>query len=267
MSHSEDAEIHQQHDYLPISMPLAVAGAWWTIAELMRRHPGELVLGETIPIESGGYHCLTLTRDKAMHNRYEDPHLQLNLAASTSHLTGFAEHDVAIQLNWAEVVLAPNRRRHVVEPIERALRLHDVAETPATVRGTISFRVMAAFMARAAFAGNSANSDLITLEGLRWWFTQGFFEGCFQNAFYAEFAELPGPPREPCDDMERMPEYWDRHWFLVERKGGIDKPVAAIDVRSGIVWHEGLEFDLMQRYRGAHRSIDRLVTEVFPASS
>lgn len=249
-------------DQLPfINFAVALAGAWWTVAELMRRHPGQIRLYETVPIEGGGYWCLTIRRRHHLH--LGKLLLHINMAGSNYHLTTFTSDGLRDQFSLSELVLAPDRRESIVKPIESQVGLPTPSETPPTVETTVTYRVMAAFMARAAFAGNSANGTSRTAADLRWRIAAGFVENGYQYELYEPFHEIPAPPDTPGFDPDVMPHTWPDHWFLLHE----GKPVAAFDVSNGIVWNGGHRHDLMAKYRQLGRSIDRLVTRVLPPTS
>lgn len=261
--------LHGAGEHVEINMAVALAGAWWTVAEVMRRHPDEVQLFETVPIAGGMYLCLALyqSRDEIP---YTGTVVHLNLAGSASHIASHDENP--LHINWAEVVLAPDRRNQVIKPIEQALYLDSPDRTPPTERSTIAYRVFASFMARAAFAGRTASSGATRLEEAHWRFTQGFYEGRFQPKLYEAFRDLPNPPEpqytehgESFYDWDDLPSWYADHWFLVESdQPHVDTPRVAIDARNGKAWSPDAEHDLMTLFERNGRSVDRVTTAAMP---
>ena len=118
-----DATLHEAGERLDVPRRLREALSWEISAELVRRHPEQLMLAELHP-GGGQYDCMTIVslqdQEKAFLNRISKGHINVALRDSLDD-----------RPNWTQVLFADNRRA-VVELIERDLKLVAPRETPLT---------------------------------------------------------------------------------------------------------------------------------------
>ncbi len=226
--------------------PLVLATAWWIAAELVRRHPLELTVIETHP-GGGQSDCLAVYKIVG-----DDAHSLVHM----NHETGACHLHGPRDLGWPEAIMARDRRRDLVELYESAADLLAPSSTPAARPTSIGIRAISAFMERVALAVR-----------VRWIMENGVLDSAgYEGGVRREhFQALPMAQRQ-LEELRGDPgplglfEY--RFWFLLPSQG--EKPVLAIDQHSGLAWDQDREYDLLQTYKDVGRSMDRLVSTVFP---
>lgn len=135
------------------SYSMRQALAWWTAAELTRRHPNNLRIAEWHPMD-GQYDCVSLFRrsDANTWNGWDEL-VHLNIRDPDDHLTGASWFGTSDErFNWLDVLLAPDRRGHVITQLEQLEGLPSPATTPPTTAASIGVRFIAEFLSRSALA-------------------------------------------------------------------------------------------------------------------
>lgn len=225
---------------------LVIATAWWIAAELVKRHPEEITVIESHP-GGGQSDCLSVYHTAG--ERLKSVVL-MNQHCGACHLHGPG------QLNWSQAIMASDRRRDVIEMYESAAGLKSPTSTPEAHRSSVAIRAIAAFMERVALAVHAPwtmENGYLDTAG----YDGGVREEHFQAlpAVNAYLRELPG-------DRGVLGFFEYRFWFL--RASKESKPVLAIDQREGLAWDQHREYDLFELYTDVGRSMDRLVSAVFP---
>ncbi|MBO6936803.1 MAG: hypothetical protein JJ863_17670 [Deltaproteobacteria bacterium] len=225
--------------------------AWWFASELVRRHPHRLRVFETHP---HGYDCLTVCTwepDQAPDGEWR----AIAYLNKTGHIAVSVGGEDAVDLNWPEI-LAAEQPRDYVRLVEKWARLPSPATTPPTVGSSIASRCIAAFLARTLYLSD------------RWLVLGGATHAAGDPSVRDQlFEQVPGAAAERRDrdgaDFWGLPE--SRFWFLVDRTH--DRVAVAVDQTNGRVWLPGARPEsLMELYEAAERSVDRLVSNVFPAA-
>jgi hypothetical protein len=265
-----DEELHARGETTPVEDWLTMqALGWWIAAELVRRHPGDL-----IPYLTGGdfqNDCLAVSRFEpvtpdgpqrliVMMNRQPSGHL--------THVSWFGDPANQERFNWLEVLLTTDRLTYVVEQLEREAGLPSPSQTPATTEASVGVRAISAFLNRTMLQRKS------------WVATCGVWEGGQGDAGFNDdlFDAVPGMnavnPRLTQREFE-IPRESCRFWFLrptirsnapPEFQPEAGPPTIGLDVLSGQCWvgDNPEPVDLMKRYNTLGRSIDALVSAVFP---
>lgn len=235
--------------------------AWRVGAEIARRHPGKIRLLETHPL-GGAYDVL------AVYFRDEDADatpdgewrsvLSMNTyqpGATLTHESWFGQAAESDRFTWLEVLLCPDLRTDIIEPIEQAEGLGSPTATPATTSATIGPRLLATFSERTAFV----RKPWRLVNGVR--DSSGYDEGIRA----ALFDDLPGLAEHRKirrnDDIIGIPEY--RFWFAVE--GDLDEhgPARlAVDTVHGTVFTTSGPADLMALYDQHGHQIDAVANAV-----
>ena len=247
-----DAQLYALGESVQVPYPLARAAAWWVAAELIRRHPKRLTVVETHP-GGGQYDCVSVYRtDTAPSTGLV---VFLNVAGHLTHEHWFGSTDSSGEddrFNWFEVIATPNRRRYVVEQLERVEGLTSPTSTPRTVRGSI---------------GPLLLSHLATTMSIRrdgWDIRNAFHDSAGDWSGVLEWSRsVPGIAFEAMpDDFANEPAY--RYWGVLDPDG---QAAAIVDVRRGLAWRhdgDGIAIDLLGLYSAQQRRLDRVAQVVLP---
>ena len=146
----------------------------------------------------------------------------------------------------------PNRRRYVVEQLERVEGLTSPTSTPRTVRGSI---------------GPLLLSHLATTMSIRrdgWDIRNAFHDSAGDWSGVLEWSRsVPGIAFEAMpDDFANEPAY--RYWGVLDPDG---QAAAIVDVRRGLAWRhdgDGIAIDLLGLYSAQQRRLDRVAQVVLP---
>ena len=250
-----DSHLHRVGEQVNLPYQVKRGLAWWIAAEMIRRHPDELRVIETHP-GGGQYDCLSLYR----RGKGADLVAHMNLVGHITHAAWFDEpgsiRNSEVEdprFNWLDVLAAEDRRKSVVEQLERASGLFVPSETPRTTSRSIGPRVIARFANAAALSTKS------------WEIRNGVFDtsgiGGGVNKWVREIAG-PYYERHASDFLEE-PHY--RYWFVLDHRDGA---VAAIDVDRGLAWRRGESTEgqsLMHLYTGCGSWVDSVTATVLPA--
>lgn len=247
-----DERLHELSSTVIVSSPSTIqALAWWVAAELIRRHPHELMVVEAQPASGLANALILVQRDDPDQNTLARLWFTPEPAYSTPH-----DEQVTGHLSWLEILLAPNRRTDVVERIEIQLGLQAPRQTPPTDVRSIGPRVLAAFLQRT------------TLERPLWAVSNGAYANQDDAGARNDlFASMPAVRDDRSGRYAGVDEYRasQHYWFIgpvVEGKART--PVAAINTAAGLAWHHGQRFDLLDLYERANRHIDAVVNSALP---
>lgn len=231
--------------------PMVLATAWWICAELVRRHPERLRVIETHP-GGGQYDCVSIFDISSPDGRLI-AHLNL-----TGHLTPESWFRLNTRRpSWKAIATSPNRRKRVIEALERSEGLEAPVSTPSATPSSLAIRAIAAFLERCTLATRP-----------RWEMANGYYDsslGCQEREDCFSALPLVAAHRAANHEsfMLGIPEY--RYWFLTEvRDDTAPRPRMAFDQVDGLAWDRERTYDLIGLYRGNGRSLDRLVSDVFP---
>jgi hypothetical protein len=242
--------IHAAGESVELPYEVVRALAWWVVAELIRRHSKDLRVLETHP-GGGQYDCLSLYwRSKGDLRLFA----HLNLLGHIAHAGWFDQEigDEESRFNWLDVLASDDRRRTVVEQIERVERMPSPKSTPPTNARSIGPRILARFATSALFSSH------------RWEIQSGYYDSSGMWSGVNDFvSEVPGV------NLERLPndpfgEPAARYWFILDHK---QRPFTAIDVERGRAWRRdgaGDHIDLMALYKLHHCRVDAVMKEVAP---
>ena len=158
--------------------------------------------------------------------------------------------------SWTSIATSTDRRARVIEALERSEGLRPPTSTPSATPVSLSIRAIAAFMERSSLATQS-----------RWEWANGYYDsslGCEVREDCFQALPLVARHRESNNEpvILNVKEY--RYWFLLNQSIDDSSPVLAIDQASGIAWDLEHSYDLMGMYKQRNRSLDRLVSDVFP---
>jgi hypothetical protein len=236
----------------------------WTIAtELVRRHPGDARVIETHP-GGGQYDCVTVNA-RASGEDAEWPggwrtiaHMNKEQGGHITHQGWFSEDGGSERFNWLEVLLSPDIRTSVVNPLEEAEGWPAPKHTPSTSSQSIGVRLLGAFAQRVALSRKP------------WTLLNGYVDSSGYDGGVREdlFAQVPAADahrsqRRP-DDLFGIPEY--RYWFLIEdgRAGEEGQVRLSVDTMEGVAFAGAQTIDLMAEYKKCGRMIDALASRVCP---
>ena len=253
-----DAILHEAGEKLDVPRRIREALSWEISAELVRRHPDELMLAELHP-GGGQYDCMTIVslRDhsKAFLNRINKGHIDVALRDSLDD-----------RPNWTQVLLADNRR-DVVELIEGDLNLVGPKETPLTTSRSIGYRVIAEVISQKALSKNS----LFASHG---WFDGEMYE---LNAKMKMFDALPLAAAAlrsfSASELFRSPAA--NYWFIFGLEPGkqdthflefdpiSNPPLFAVDCFLGKLYGPRVSIDLMDEYEANNRNLEKLGRAIY----
>ncbi|NBS30179.1 MAG: hypothetical protein EBS76_06625 [Actinobacteria bacterium] len=262
--------LHRPGENLPLSnWPLVHAAAWWIAAELVRRHPGELRVYDT----GSHFQYDVLAVSKMSRNKPTSGSsavVWMN-RHSQGHLTTgswFDDPSSTERFNWIDVLMAPNRLTYIIEQLEREAGLTSPKTSPTTKPNTIVPRIIAGFLARAAFTKK------------KWVAVNGVWDNGVGEAETRDglFSAVPGmKSKAPNPRGGFFDESTFRYWFLCPHTGPQDPgmhywpsndaapPAVGFDTESGHCWNgSGKRINLIERYDAVGRSIDALISDVCP---
>lgn len=239
--------------------------AWRVSAEFSRRHPGDILVTEMHPA-GGQYDCVAINarafgEDIEWEGGWRTVAM-MNKATPGDHIAHqgwFEQSAESERFNWLEVLLCPDFRAQIIEPLEQCEGLPSPKRTPSTTDASIGHRVLAAFTERTMFTAKP------------WVLLNGYLDtsgggGGVREDLFGTFPGLMEHRRvRRADDLFGIAEY--RYWFVVE--GTTDEHSDArlgIDAMHGTAFTPEGPVDLMERYRECGRRIDAVASEVCPAA-
>jgi len=242
-----DDDVRDAHgDHVHVEMPFAAADplTWRLAVELVRRHPEELWILRTFPLD-GFYDCLSL---RNLRDVLSSPSIEINRNGTHVNVGWLGrpdeEHEETDLLSWGNA-FAVNDPRDWIREVERAAGLKPpVHGLPPSTRSSLVLRWIAAFLAMQI--GSRP----------RW--------SAWNDWAEVDFGEHPA-------DFDAIPESaaWLRArgtkeaaafvWFVGTVEGDQRQPKLALSVE-GHLWRAGREvIDLAQAYGSAKSSMASLV--------
>ena len=227
------------------------AASWRLAANLIRRHPRELLCLETHP-GGGQYDCLTLV---ARNDQSSIHTTQLNREGSLAiHTKNGGADALRNESIWADLARTSDLAS-IVNEIERHAGLAMPSSTPAATDYSVSIRFIAAFLSHSSIGR------------LRWEARSGYVDtsGYGGGVRREWFDMFPGAAERlrsrEREDFLSEPAY--RFWFLVETDDeGQSRPRLAIEATHSTAWDESdVRYDLMDLYR-TRRRIWNVVSQV-----
>ena len=243
MSFEEIHHMHEVGEKVRVPRPIKEVLSWEIAADISRRFPGRFAIIELHP--ANNYDCLTLW-DLEQHS----PFLYMNRRMA-SHITNPSN------LNWAQVLNAPNRRE-VVELIEREMSLASPSETPSTEQSSIGPMLITQFLRRTSL--NRRN--WIAVNGL----ASGYYGDGVREDLFATFDIDLQFLADSNPQQGRMSDGFE-YWFFMpyvpseEEMRPWDesaKPPAMIDAFRGVLHLNGKKKNLLLEYEKVGRSIEAL---------
>ena len=213
----------------PTSRRLKEALSWRMVAELMRRHPGELKL-----IEAHGGGCMY--DELRIYRRGADRDSPFLISLNRSGSAHFHGSEPWASL-WSDAVAAEDPK-DIVDELERRAGMASGGQLPPATPEVLTVRTIASLLEHAAFQREhweALNGYCDSSDGSQ--VRQGYFDAfplCSQRLRQSEPGDLLGKPAY-------------RFWFLV-RNG---KPRLALE-ETGRVWDlDGEELNLVARRKRA----------------
>jgi hypothetical protein len=244
------SSIHDAGERLDLPYRFKELGSWRIAAELVRRHPEELLVIETHPGD-GQYDCLSIYRRSHHSSRSGlETFLQMNRAGRGHVDAEVPSEEGRIRPNWLDIMATSDLRNDVVLPIEQSREIESPSKTPATTSRSVGVRLIAEMLQvqvhhHVAFTARNGMEDSSGMGGTG-----------VREVLFREFGILDQLNEHEDDDVLEEPAY--RFWF-VKSTDSRNTPVAAIDVRNGLVWTKSLRgSDLMSMYGAQGRSMVRL---------
>ena len=221
---------------------VAEAASWRLATELARRHPRDLWIAHTVPIEGVIYDCLTLWRPGDGHD-IGPPIFQFNRGGTIQIHHSFDGREFADPPRWTWwEYLAAGDPYDFLRQLEQVAGLPPISGVPSTTPTTLVYRLLAALIAGTA----PLNIDQVRI-------MSGFDDSPYaapNERLFANFPSAAERVRETLpDDPLATPHR--RFWFITVN----DDPSLALET-TGIAWtRDGRQFDLMQMYGTAERNI------------
>lgn len=253
-----DVILHEAGERLDAPRRLREALSWEVAAELVRRHPDELMLAELHP-GGGQYDCLTIVslrnHEKAFFNRISMGHINVALRDSMDD-----------RPNWTQVLLADDRRT-VVELIERNLGMQAPEETPLTTSRSIGYRVISEVILQKALSKNS----LFASHG---WY-DGEMDELNAKVSFFEAVPLAKESLDLSESGELFKSSAANFWFVFELEPGkqgthflefepeASPPLFAVDCYQGKLYGPRFSIDLIAEYKANNRNIEKLVRAIY----
>lgn len=251
-----DLRIHEAGDMIALPRRFADLGSWRIAAELIRRHPDDLVVIETHPC-TGQYDCLSLytpvqhegrkmVESFLQMNRQGKGHVDIHIPASGGE---------RVRPNWLDVAASTDLRKQIIVEIEQIRGIDSPAKTPPTTHKSIGPRLIAEVLSMQVHH----QIALMALNGME------DSSGMLGTGVRSDlFASVPGMTEQmtnrQSEDVFGDPAY--RFWFVL-REDYRSNPLMGIDVQNGLIWTENLQgADLMKLYDEAGRSVVRLAMRV-----
>lgn len=227
------------------------AASWRLAAELARRHPGELWIAHTVPIEGVVYDCLTLWRPGDGHD-IGPPIFQFNRGGSIQIHHTFDGREFADPPRWTWwEYLATEEAYGFLRQLEQTADLPSITGVPSTTPTTLVYRLLAAMIAGAA---------PLTVDRVR--IISGFDDSPYaapNDHLFADFPAAADRVRETLhDDPLGTPHR--RFWFITVN----DDPRLAFETTGNAWARDGGHFDLMRLYGNAGRSLGAVVGHLLP---
>ncbi|WP_157607259.1 TY-Chap2 family putative peptide chaperone [Sanguibacter suarezii] len=217
------------------SLRRIIAESWWIASELAARHP-EYVVWE-MHVGGGLYDCLALLLPGGT-----IPDVQMNRAGSLHVISNADFH-----LSWREVLGDPSPHGSV-KAIEEAARLALPGPRPRSTRRTLTYRFIAALLRMQIHDRHSWDVRNEFLDSSDWEEeeSRGYVERFPTAAAAAKITTKLGVYGEPSS-----------HFWAILRD---EVPIAVVSVE-GVLYREDGTFDLMAEYRGAGRSVARVIAK------
>lgn len=243
---AEDDQIDSCAEHVHVGMPLAAADAltWRLAVELVRRHPEELWILRTFPMD-GMYDCLSIRR---LPDVLASPTIAFNRLGTHVNVgwLGSADepHEETGLMSWGNPY-ADDDPRAWIRAVEKAAGLAaPVGGLPPSTRSSLPLRWIGAFLA--STAGSRP----------RW-------------SAWNDWAELDYGDRPTSFDAIPDAAEWLRArgtkeaaalvWFVGSADGGKPTPALALSV-DGHLWRaDRPAIDLMQVYRAGQRTLTTLL--------
>ena len=256
----QDAVLHECGEQLDVPRRLKESLSWEVASEVVRRHPGQLMLAELQP-GGGQYDCLSILRIDRQDA--ETVHLNRN---PKGHLNVPMRDSFDVRPNWTQVLLAENRPE-LIQIIERQLLLQSPSHTPETTSKSIGYRLLSSLIS--SHVHNKTNLFA----------THGWYDGELgeRNAAMDHFDALPMTIESGLNNSESalFNSPAANFWFLYELPRskqsrdylefdiGKNQPLLAIDCYQGTLYTRSKSCDLMSEYQKVERKIERLELGMF----
>ena len=251
-------------------------GAWRLMAELSRRHPGELNVVEGY-YPAGGT-VWFLVRDSSGKSSEHDTDSVLIRLNETGHVEithGHRDERCPIfedlpplkdpRLWTTESIFSPNLRDMVAD-IERCLNLNRPSKSPSTVNTTVGWRVIAAALGATMltrspmsvsgvlYDGVSPRTDLIRLFSG----TAHLERGVLREGSFNSNAEIEPEAR---DHMATLFVLEDAQ-LPKQKENAASRALCVIDLATGVAHFRDETVNLMKEFRALGRDIDNLAWEI-----
>ena len=250
-----DSRIHEAGEEILLPRRFAELGSWRIAAELIRRHPDELVVIETHPAD-GQYDCLSIYREGESEGH---PSVELFLhmnRAGKGHVNAYVPTgNERVRPNWLDVAMSTDLRNQIVVEIERDRGIDSPSKTPSTTSRSIGPRLIAEMLSIQVHHGVA----LTALNGME--DSSGMFGSGVRTELFAAIPAMTSLMNDRQDeDAFGNPAY--RFWFVL-RDDHRSGPFIGIDMNQGLVWTKNLEgADLMKMYDESGRNVVRLATRI-----
>lgn len=245
-------------------------GAWRLMAELVRRHPGELNVVEGYYPAGGTVWFLVRTspsESATLLRLNETGHIDITHGHRDDRCPIIEDlpHLEDPRLWTTESIFSPNLREMVAD-IERCLNLTSPSETPSTVHTSVGWRVIAAALGATMLTKNpmsvsgvlydavSPRTDLIRLFAGLAHLEEGVLR---EGSFHANTEVEPGA-REQMASLFALEDAQRPH----QEDDVAGRALCVIDLSTGITYFRDHTLDLMNEYRARGRDIDNTAWEI-----
>ncbi len=249
-----DQDLHDAGEQVVVPKHYAEMASWRIAAELMTRHPDQIVVIETHPA-GGLYDCLSvyLRQTDEAGKPWIRPLVDLN-RGPRRHITTRTGTG-GDRLNWIDVLFAADLRRDVIGRIEHECEIESPTTTPETTKSSIGVRLIDELLSLRV----ASRSPLTALNGV--------FDGSDgagpRRELFAEFPSIPvADYRGEISRLDDTPAY--RYWFVCSQENAMEpSPIIAVDTWNGRLWTKSeSNVGLLSVYRDHASEITALATSL-----
>jgi len=249
-----DQDLHDSGERVVVPKHYAEMASWRVAAELVRRHPDQLVVIETHP-GGGLYDCLSiyLRQTDEAGKPWIRPLIDLN-RGPRGHITTRAGTG-GDRLNWIDVLFAADLRRDVIRRVEDECEIESPTTTPETTKSSIGIRLIDEMLSFRV----ASRSPLTALNGV----FDGSGGAAHRQGLFAKFPSIPvADYRGEVSRLDDTPAY--RYWFVCSQENGKEpSPTIAVDTWNGRLWTKSeSDVDLLSVYRDHGSQITALATSL-----